>query len=103
MPDPQEMRPVAPPIGSLGPNASKVPFDVVCLKKGMNELDAKPEDFRRYTVPAADPLEARTEGQKLAEKDGFDVLHAVPPGHLSDTEQQARSRASVTMTDRSKI
>ena len=88
----------------MGINAQKMPFHVVALKKGVSELEAKPEDFKRYEVITAHSHEAMEQVRPIAEAEGYEVLMAVAPSQFSEPESLARVRASQDAPlDRSKI
>lgn len=71
------------------------PFDVVLVKKGVNPLDAKTEDFKRVSVVAGSPTEASQHADVSAaekEGEGFLFVQAVNPSALTEYEMMARSR-----------
>jgi hypothetical protein len=70
-------------------------FEVVLLKKGVNSLDAKTEDFKRVGVVAGSPTEAMQD-DAVTEAAGEDyvLVQAVNPAALTDYEMMARSRES---------
>lgn len=82
----------------------KEPFEVVCIREGVNPIAAKPEDFLRVPVEAADPLSARMHDDLVEKAKGFDPYVAMKPGIMTDMETSAYSRvANGAPTDRSKI
>ncbi len=82
-------------------------FDVIACKKDKNPMHAAVDDFKRYTgIKAADPLAACALREVEADKDGFKILHGVPPGFIPEAMRHAHIRASQTgmpPLDRSKI
>lgn len=80
-------------------------FDVVLLRNGVNELTAKPDDFRRVPVVATGPLAAVMSGEAAAvAAEGFTILHAATPGVATGPEAMARQRElEGPPIDRSKI
>jgi hypothetical protein len=79
-------------------------FEIVMLKPKVSAAEAKPDDFERLAVTAADPLSALLSDAGQAKvKEGYLVLFAAKPGMLTDPEIQARARASSTSEDRSKL
>lgn len=93
------------PISSEPPLLRQQTFDVVCIKKDKSSLSVLPEDIKRHQVTATDAQEARFKASKEVEKDDLIVLHAVPPGFITELERQARIRASASSLpayDRSK-
>lgn len=82
----------------------KEDFDVVMMKDGVSELTAKPEDFKRVSVTAKDPIDAQTSETVQKEMKGYRVLFAVPPGVMSDPEIHARRRTmDFDTVDKSKL
>lgn len=78
-------------------------FDVVMLKKGISQLTAKPEDFKRVKVTAPDPLSAQMHDDVLKES-GYLALFAAKPDVLTDPEIQAsRREIEGVAVDRSSI
>lgn len=69
------------------------PFDVVMLKLGVSEQTCKPDDFKRVPVMAVDQLNAINDPKVEAAEKEYRVLGAVPPGHQTEIEMSARSRA----------
>jgi hypothetical protein len=65
-------------------------FDVVCLKDGVSELMAKPEDFKRVPIDAESPYHAL---MNAPVEQGFRPMWAINPGVLSDAEIHARRRS----------
>lgn len=81
-------------------------FDVVMLRKadGVHALNATTADFKRIMVTAASPVEAMMDATVEAQvKAGYTVIHAMPPGVMSESELLARRREMDPPTDRSKI
>jgi hypothetical protein len=76
-------------------------FEVVLIKKGVSDLSAKPEDFKRVPVQASNPLQAQTKDE--AQVDGYHVLFAAKPGVLTDPEIMANRRAIDPPTDPTKL
>ena len=70
------------------------PFDVVLVKKGVNPLDAKTEDFKRVSVVAGSPTEAsqHKDVEAAEEKGEWLFVQAVNPSALTEYEMMARSR-----------
>jgi hypothetical protein len=78
-------------------------FDVVLIKADVNDLAAKPGDFKRVTVEASDPSAAQYHADVRA-LTGYRVMFAVPPGVSTEPEIMARRREMEGPTvDRSKI
>lgn len=78
-------------------------FDVVMIKKGINDMTAKPEDFKRVSVEATDPIAAQTDDKVIAENE-YRVLFATRPGVPTDPETMARRRVyEGHVTDPTKI
>ena len=68
-------------------------FDVVILKKGVNTVTAKPEDFRRVQVRADSVSEAEKSAEVMAALGGGFIVHkSVPPGYTTEAEVDARRR-----------
>jgi len=65
-------------------------FEVVLLKEGVSEHDAKTTDFKRVAVSARDPLQALM--HKDAEVKGYRKLMAAKPGIPIEAEVMARRR-----------
>jgi len=72
------------------------PFEVVLVKKGVNRLQATPEDFKRVPVNAADPTSALEHPAVVeATKDGEWIAAQAAKAHvMTDFEHMARVRAS---------
>lgn len=66
-------------------------FDVVLIKDGVNSMTAKPDDFKRVPVVAADTVQACLHDDVAKEK-GFYPLYAVPPGVMGEPEVLAVRR-----------
>jgi hypothetical protein len=66
-------------------------FDIVMLKEGVSEFEAKTTDFKRVPVEARDPLQAQM-SEAVAKEKGYRVLFAAKPGVLTDPEIMARRR-----------
>lgn len=70
-------------------------FDVILIKKGVNGMDAKPDDFKRISVSAASVTETQTAPEVLeAAKAGFVYYQTTAPGHTTEFEHMARKRAA---------
>lgn len=68
-------------------------FDVVLLKKNVNTVTAKPEDFKRVQVRADSVSEAEGSAEvKAAAGKEFIVHKSVPPGYTTEAEVDARRR-----------
>jgi|GEM_PF-2311039 len=68
-------------------------FDVVILKKNVNTVTAKPEDFKRVQVRADSVSEAEKSPEVLAALSGGFIVHKlVPPGYTTEAEVDARRR-----------
>ena len=65
-------------------------FEVVLIKLTASEFTAKPEDFKRVPVDAADPIQALHTPE--ANVKGYRVMWATPPGVLTEPEIMARRR-----------
>jgi len=82
-------------------------FDVVLLRKSVNTVTAKPEDFRRVQVRADSVSEAEKSTEVMAALGGGFIVHkSVPPGYTTEAEVDARRREHEERTgsgDRSKI
>lgn len=89
------------------PNHEKprtAPFDVLMLKLGANERTCKPEDFKRVAVTAVDQMQAAQDPKVVAEEKEYSILAITPPGHETEIEMMARSRAyNGNVTDPTKI
>lgn len=66
-------------------------FEVVLLKHGVSELDAKPEDFKRIPVTAESTLAAQMHPDLAKEKD-YRPLFVSKPGVPTDAEVHAQRR-----------
>jgi hypothetical protein len=82
-------------------------FEVVLVKKGVNPLHAKSDEFKRVPVHANDPTSAVNSDVVTAaagEGEGFVVVMAAKPMVMSDYEHQARLRDNADRPmDRTKI
>jgi hypothetical protein len=78
-------------------------FEVVCCKEGVNTLEAKPEDFKRIAVEAADPLAAQLSDSVREAAKGYQIMFAAKPGIMTDPEVSARVRQMSPSFDRSKM
>ena len=69
-------------------------FEVVMMKSGgPGAHAAKPEDFKRVPVQAADPMNAQFSDEvDAAKKAGFDFVMVAKPGQETEPEMQARHR-----------
>lgn len=68
-------------------------FDVVILRKSVNTVTAKPEDFQRVQVRADSVAEAEGSPEVAAALGkGFIVHKSVPPGYTTEAEVDARRR-----------
>lgn len=77
-------------------------FEVVLIKEGVSDLDAKPDDFKRVPVSASSPLQAEMDDKCKVK--GYRTMFTAKPGVLTDPEIQARRRAlEGPTTDKSKI
>ena len=88
MSDPREM--------NEAPRTAKpttAPFDVVMLKLGVSETTCKPDDIKRIRVMAVDSLNAIWDPLVVDEEKEYRVVHTTPPGHETQIEMAARSRA----------
>jgi hypothetical protein len=87
-----------------GEKPTTSPFDVVMLKRTANEQTCTPDDLKRVRVMAADQMNAIWAPEVVAEEKEYRVLGAVGPGHETEIEMAARSRAyNGGETDRAKI
>jgi len=70
-------------------------FDVVLMRKGVNGMEAKPDDFKRVAVGAVSSTAAR-EAPEVAAAAGkdFEVHQVTGPGHTTEFENMARQRAA---------
>ena len=68
------------------------PFDIVMLKRTANELMAKPGDFKRLAVTAADSISARWLPEVVALEKEYRCIGAVPPGFRTEAEAMAQQR-----------
>jgi hypothetical protein len=80
-------------------------FEVVLLKQGVSEFTATPDDFRRVSVRATDPIMAQHDPEVIAaEQEGYICLLASRPGIQTQAEVLARGRLyDCSVTDKSKI
>lgn len=70
-------------------------FDVILVKKDVNAMGAKPEDFKRVGVTATEAALASDEDEvKKAVADGYRQVEIVAGGRPSDFETMARHRAT---------
>jgi len=69
-------------------------FDVVLMKKGVNGMEAKPDDFTRVSV-TADSVSLAEQDPAVAEaqKAGFSLYRVTAPGYTTEFEIEARRRA----------
>ena len=100
MSDPREMNDT--PASHEKPNT--FPFDVVMLKRSASEFTCLPDDLKRIRVTAVDQMNATYDPLVEAEEKEYRVLGAVSPGHETEIEMSARSRAyNGGVTDPTKI
>ena len=84
--------------------STTAPFDVVMLKRTASETTCKPDDIKRIRVTAVDNLNAMWDPKVVAEEKEYRVVHTTPPGHETELEMSARSRAyNGGVTDPTKI
>ena len=80
------------------------PFHVVLLKRTASELTAKPDDFKRIPVAAADPIAAQYDPAVVKHEKEYRSLGAVPPGFVTEPEAMAQQREYAgNVTDRANI
>lgn len=81
-------------------------FDVILLKKGVNGMEAKPDDFKRISVTADSVAQSQEDPEVVAALKDFDYVQATAPGHRTEFEIGAQKRAyseAYGETDRTKI
>ncbi len=79
-------------------------FEVVLIKQSASDLTAKPEDFKRVPVKAADTIAALNDPAVEKELGEYRRLWATTPGVLTGPEMEARHRAyDGGVQDRTKI
>ena len=99
MSDPREMNDTP-----HGQKPTTFPFDVVMLKLTASEQTCLPDDLKRVRVMAADQMNATWDPKVVAEEKEYRSLGAVGPGHETEIEMSARSRAyNGSETDKKKI
>lgn len=94
------------PRKTWNPPVRKEAFDVVVLRNGKSEFDARWEDFRRVTIHAESTLAASGDPQvaQLSKEFGGYVHAVVPMNHLTPAEMMARRReVEPTTIDKSKV
>lgn len=69
------------------------PFDVVMLKLGVSETLCLPEQIKRIRVTAVDQMNAIYDPKVVEAEKEYRVVHTTPPGHETQIEMAARSRA----------
>lgn len=70
-------------------------FSVVLVKKDLNPMTAKPDDFRRVDVQAPEPGVAYDDPEVLKiAGEGYRAVECVGQGKPSDYESMARQRAA---------
>ena len=69
----------------------KEDFEVVMLKDGVSELDAKPEDIKRVHVNAVSSLAAQMHDD-VQKFEGHKAVFVAKPGVPTDLETHARRR-----------
>lgn len=83
-------------------------FDVVLCKDGVGHHAAAEGDFKRIPVQTDQGAHGARQLPEVeaAEKEGYNVVSVVPPGHLTEGERMARQRAHDEIYgsfDRSKV
>lgn len=68
----------------------KQSFEVVCIKNGVSDGEAKLADFKRIPVEAESTYAAMNDPEVVKQAEGYRTLYPALPGVLTDVEILAR-------------